>query len=173
MLTVPSVKVGQNRLKAVDEFHYLGGTVSSNCLIDADITSRIAKASAMFGHLSCRLWNTRDVHLSTKLAVYKAVIIPVLLYNCETWMIYRKQFRLLDNFHMRSLRHIAGISWKDRVTNTEVLERCRTRSIEAHIMEAYLRWPGHMARMDEMQILHMLLFGELKQGTWYVGRPLK
>ena len=49
--TVPAVKVGQNRLKTVDEFRYLEGTVSSSCSIDADITSRIAKASAMFGLL--------------------------------------------------------------------------------------------------------------------------
>ena len=53
--TVPAVKVGQNKLKAVDEFRYLGGTISSDCSIDADITSRIAKASATFGRLSRRL----------------------------------------------------------------------------------------------------------------------
>ena len=91
--TVPAVKVSQNRSKAVDEFRYLGGTVSSNCSIQADITSRIAKASATFGRLPRRLWNTRDVHLATKLAVYKAAVIPVLLYNCETWTTYRRQIR--------------------------------------------------------------------------------
>ena len=171
--TVPAVKVGQNKLKAVDEFRYLGGTVSSDCSIDADITSRIAKASARFGRLSRRLWNTRDVHLSTKLAVYKAAVISVLLYNCETWTMYRKQIRQLDSFHTRCLRRIAGINWKDRVTNTEVLERCQTRGIEAHIKEARLRWAGHTARMNETRITCMLLFGELEQGTRHVGRPLK
>ena len=82
--TVPAVKIGQNKLKVLDEFRYLGDTISSNCSIDADITSRMAKASATFGRLSRRLWNTRTVHLSTKLAVYKAAVVPVLLYNCET-----------------------------------------------------------------------------------------
>ena len=171
--TVPAVKVGQNRLKAVDEFRYLGGTVSSNCSVDADITSRIAKASATFGRLSRRLWNTRDVHLSTKLAVYKAAVISVLLHNCETWTMYRRQIRQLDSFHMRCLRRIAGISWKVWVTNTEVLERCRTRGIEAHVMEARLGWAGHMTQMDETRIPRILLFGELEQGTRHVGRPLK
>lgn len=167
------MKVGQTKLKAVDEFCYLGGTTSSNCSIDADITSRIAKASATFGRLSRRLWNTRDLHLSTKLAVYKAAVIPVLLYNCETWMAYRRQIRQLDNFHMRCLRRIAGISWEERLPNTEVLERCRTHGIEAHIVEARQRWAGHVARMGETRIPRMLLFGELKQGTRHVGRPLK
>ena len=171
--TVPAVKVGQNKLKVVDEFRYLGGTISSNCSIDADITSQIAKASATFGCLSRRLWNNRDVHLSTKLAVYKAAVIPVLLYNCETWTMYCRQNRQLDSFHMRCLHRIARISWKDRVTNTEVLERCQTFGIEAHIMEAHLCWAGHMVRMNETQIPCMLLFGELKPGTWHVSRPLK
>ena len=65
------------------------------------------------------------------------------------------------------------ISWKDWVTNTEVLERCRTRGIEACFMEVRLRWAGHTARMNETRIPHMLLFGELEQGTRHVGRPLK
>ena len=171
--TAPAAKVGQNRLKAVNEFRYLWETVSSNCSIDADITSRIAKASATFGRLSRKLWNTRDVHRSTKLAVYKAAVIPVLLYIYETWTMYRRKIRQLDSFHMRCLSRIAGISWKDRVSNTEVLERCRTRGIEAHIMEAPLRWTGHTPRTDEAQIPRMLLFGKLEQGTRHVGRPLK
>ena len=86
---------------------------------------------------------------------------------------YRRQIRQLDSFHMKYLRSIARISWKDRVTNTEVLGRCRTRGIEAHIMEARLEWARHTARMDETRIPRMLLFGELEQGTWHVGRPLK
>ena len=131
-----AVKVGQNRLKAVDEFCYLGGTVSSNCSIGADITlSRIAKASTTFGRLTRRLWNTRDVHLSTKLAVDKAAVSPSVAVNCEIWTMYCRQIRQLDSFHMRCLRPIAGISRKDRVTSIEVPERCRTRGIEAHIRE--------------------------------------
>ena len=86
---------------------------------------------------------------------------------------YRRKIRQLDSFHMRCLRRIAGISWKDRVSNTEVLERCRTRGIEAHIMEARLRWTGHTPRTDEAQIPRMLLFGKFEQGTRHVGRPLK
>ena len=93
-----------SKLKAVNEFRYLGGLISSNCSIDADITSRIAKASATFGRLSRRQWNTWDVHLSTKLVVCKAAVTPVFLYNCETWTMYRRQIRQLDRFHMTCLR---------------------------------------------------------------------
>ena len=88
-------------------------------------------------------------------------------------MMYRRQIRQLDSFHMRCLRRIARISWKDRVTNTEVLERCQTRGIEALIMEVRLRWAGHTARMNDTRIPCMLLFGELEQGTRHVDRPLK
>ena len=76
---------------------------------------------------------------------------------------YRRQIRQLDSFHMRFLRRIARISWEDWVTNTEVLERCQTRGIEAHIMEAHLRWDGH--GYVHRWIPCMLLFCELEQGT--------
>ena len=66
---------------------------------------------------------------------------------------------------MTCLRRIAGINWNDRVTNTAVLEKCRTRGIEAHIFEARLHWARHAAHMDETRIPRMLLFDELEQGT--------
>ena len=83
--TVPVVTVGNETLQAVEQFTYLGSTVSSDCSLDAEITNRISKASVAFGALYSRLWNIAGVHRETKLKVYHAVVIPSLLYACETW----------------------------------------------------------------------------------------
>ena len=42
-----------------------------------------------------------------------------------------------------------GVSWEDRVSNTEVLCRANMPGIEALIMRAQLRWVGHVVRMDD------------------------
>ena len=96
---IPTVTVGSETLILVPKFCYLGGTVSNDCSVDADITAQIAKVSSAFGRLVDRVWIIRDIHLSTKVSVYKAVVLTVQLYNYETWTLYRQ----LDAFHMHCL----------------------------------------------------------------------
>ena len=67
-----------------------------------------------------------------KIAVYRAVVLPTLLYGCETWTCYRRHFKKLDQFHLRCL---LCISWEDRFTNQEVLRRFWMPGVEVLIMK--------------------------------------
>ena len=136
------------------------------------MSNRLAKAGASFGRLWTRVWRERGIKLPTKLAVYRAVVMTSLLYGCETWALYRKQLKTLDQFHLRCLRKIMGISWEDRVPNTEVLHRANMPGVEALIIKAQLRWVGHVVRMDDTRLPKMI-FSELASGTRNTGHPLK
>ena len=70
--------------KVVDKFTYLGSTLSRAVHIDDEVTSRTAKASVAFGRLRTNVWERKGIRLDTKLQVYKAVVLPTLLYACET-----------------------------------------------------------------------------------------
>ena len=105
--------------------------------------------------------------------MYNAVIISSLLYGCETWTLYRRHVKQLEQFHTRSLRSIMRIRWRDRVTNQEVLDRANSTRIEAKILQAQLRWTGHVIRMDETRIPRQLFYGELVSGHRKQGRPQK
>ena len=74
---------------------------------DSEITSRLTKAGIAFGKLQRRLWGVHDVSLKTKIAFYRAVALTTLLYGCETWTLYRRSIRRLDQFYLRCLRKIA------------------------------------------------------------------
>ena len=78
----PTITMKGQRLQVVDKFTYLGSTFSRVVHIDDGVYARIAKASAAFG----RLRGSR-IRLDTKLKVYKAVVLPTLLYACETWTV--------------------------------------------------------------------------------------
>ena len=58
--------------------------------IDDEVNARIAKASAAFGRLRGSGWDQGGISLDTKLKVYKAVVLPTLLYACETWTARQK-----------------------------------------------------------------------------------
>ena len=78
------------KLKVVDKFTYLGSTLSRAVHIDDEVTARIAKASVAFGRLRANVWERGRIKLDTKLKVYKAVVLPTLLYACETWTVYQR-----------------------------------------------------------------------------------
>ena len=80
----PTIRVGNETLKVTDRFCYLGSTLSRSANIDAEIDNRIAKASSAFGRLRKTVWERRGIKAPTKVKVYRATVIPTLLYACET-----------------------------------------------------------------------------------------
>lgn len=169
----PSISIEGTQLKTVEKFKYLGSTISNDGSLDNEISARICKASQALGRLRTRVLNQRSIRSSTKLKVYRAVVLTSLLYGCESWTLYRRHLKQLERFHMRSLRSILNIKWQDRVTNIEVLDRAEMISIEAMILKSQLCWVGHVTRMEDHRLPKQLLYGELCAGKRNTGRPRK
>ncbi|XP_071510462.1 uncharacterized protein [Diadema antillarum] len=169
----PHITIGQTDLKTIDQFTYLGSTITSNARVDKEIDNRLAKASSAFGRLHDRVWKNNHLKKQTKISVYRAVVLPTLLYGSESWALYRHHLRLLERFHQRCLRFILNIHWNDFVTNIKVLELAETTSIEATLMKTQLRWAGHVSRMEDHRLPKVMLYGELSSGHRDRGGPRK
>ena len=167
----PTITVGNETLKVTDRFCYLGSTLSSSANIDAEVENRIAKASSTFGRLRKTVWERRGIKTSTKVKVYRATVIPTLLYACETWTLYERHTRKLQRFHMNCLRRILGISWQEKIPDTEVLALAEIPSMQALLKKTQLRWAGHVARMPDERLPKRLFFGELAKGITQPWRP--
>ena len=107
----PTITIDGHELKAVDDFTYLGSTISSSLTLEAEISSRIAKAAAVMSKLHQRLWNNPSLTVKTKLRVCQACVLSTLLYSSEAWTPYARQERRLNSFYLRCLRHILHIRW--------------------------------------------------------------
>ena len=140
--------VDGNKLNSVLEFTYLGSTISSNGCIDDEIQRRMAKASASFGRLRQRLWNNHHVSMRVKGKICRAIVLSTLRFGTEVWTVYRRQVKKLHVFMMRHQRSIMRITWMDKVTNKEVLERIGLPSVENLLIRKNLRWTGHLIRMS-------------------------
>nr|VZH90198.1 unnamed protein product [Spirometra erinaceieuropaei] len=125
----PQISVNETQLQVVENFPYLGSTLSRNTKIDDEVANRISKASQAIGRLQSTVWNRHGLQLSMKLKMYKAVILPTLLYGAETWVVFTKHARRLNHFHLSCLRRILRLNWQDRIPDTDVLERTGILSI--------------------------------------------
>ena len=152
------------RLQVVDKFTYLGSTLSRVVHIDDEVNARIAKASAAFGRLRGCIWDRSGIRLDTKLKVYRSVVLPTLLYACETWTVYQRHAKRLNHFHTSCLRKLLKIKWQDRIPDIEVLKRAGMQSIHTLLKLAQLRWTGHVTRMPDERLPKKILYGELQVG---------
>ena len=165
------IMVDGNKLNSVLEFTYLGSTISSDGCIDDEIQRRMAKASASFGRLRQRLWNNHHVSMRVKGKIYRAIVLSTLLYGAEAWTLYRRQVKKLHAFMMRHLRSIMRITWMDKVTNKEILERTGLPSMEDLLIRKNLRWTGHLMRMSPDRLPKQVLYSQLSSGHRNRGRP--
>ena len=145
----------------VEKFTYLGSILSKSIVMDDEVNTRLAKTSAAFGLLSRNVWNQRDISEATKIKVYQAVILTILLYGCETWSTYQRHIKKLNHFHTTSLRKIFGITWWKHIPDTKVLPRTSLPSIYSILIQSQLCWAGHVVCMKDHCLLKKLLHGKL------------
>ena len=160
---VRPVQVEGGSVDEVQDFTYLTTNMSRDGEISSEMTRRIARA---FGCLRVPVFKNKDLSLATKRAVYRAVVLAVLLYGAETWTIKAVHIRRLNSFHNRCIRTILGVTryqqWNERLTSQSLSHRFGLqRSISDIILEQRLRWLGHVGCMVEERLPNRLLFGEL------------
>ncbi|KAJ4428345.1 hypothetical protein ANN_24364 [Periplaneta americana] len=108
--------------------------------------------------------------------IYKTVILPVVLYGCETWTLTLREEQRLRVFENKVLRKIFGAK-RDEVTgewrklhNTERHALYSSPDIIRNIKSRRLRWTGHVARMGESRNAYRVLVGR-PEGKRSLGRP--
>uniref|UniRef100_H3ASA6 Reverse transcriptase domain-containing protein n=1 Tax=Latimeria chalumnae TaxID=7897 RepID=H3ASA6_LATCH len=167
----PKIYVNNEALDNVDHFCYLGSTLTSSLSLDRELDVRIGKASVTFGRLTSCVWNNKLLTLNTKVSIYQACVLSTLLYGCESWVTYSKQERRLNSFYLRCLRKILGVTWDQRITNNEVLERTGLQSMQTTLDIRRLCWLGHVEHMPQDRLLKAVLYGQLKNRPRRRGRP--
>merc|ERR1712102_203781 len=128
----PVITINGQKLKETDKFPYLGSVMSDSATIDDEINLRVARASSSFGKLREKVWKRRGLSFETKLQVYRALVLPSLLYGSESWTVYSRHLRKLQSFHS----HILHVKWQERIPDTEVLQRSKYVSIGSMLMES-------------------------------------
>jgi reverse transcriptase-like protein len=160
------------KIEVEDKFPYLGVTVRADQnSAREEVEERIVKAVKVFRALYHPLWKRKQVSTETKVAMYRAAVIPVLLYGCEAWVLSVKESERLEVFQMKCLRVILGITKRDHRTNEEIRKETGQGEIGEILTRNRLRWLGHVARMSADRVPVRLLYGEVG-GRRKPGHPI-
>ena len=164
----PTITLKGQRLQVVDKFTYLGSTLSRVVHIDDEVNARIAKASAAFGRLRGSVWDRSGIRLDTKLKVYKAVVLPALLYACETWTVYQRHAKRLNHFHTSCVRKLLKIKWQDGIPDTEVLKRAGMQSVHTLLKLSTVNMDSPASKRYRTHMGHKWVF------IWVLyGQPIR
>jgi hypothetical protein len=110
-----------------------------------------------------------------KIKIYKTVILPVVLYGCETWSPTLREEHRLRVFENRVWRKIFGPkreedgSWR-KLHNDELHSLYSSPNIVRVIKSRMLKWVRHVARMEEGRAVYSVLVGR-PEGKRPLGRP--
>ncbi|KAJ4450696.1 hypothetical protein ANN_02125 [Periplaneta americana] len=170
-----NINIGDLSFEEVEKFKYLGATVTNINDTREEIKRRINMGNACYYSVE-KLLSSSLLSKNLKVRIYKTVILPVLLYGCETWTLTLREEHRLRVVENKVLRKIFGAK-RDEVTgewrklhNTELHTLYSSPDIIRNLKSRRLRWAGHVARMGESRNAYRVLVGR-PEGKRPLGRP--
>ena len=118
-------------------------------------------------NLDCIL-KIRDITLPAKVHLVKAMIFPVVIYGCESWIVKKAKCRRTDAFELWCWRRLLRVPWTARRSNQSILKEISPEySLEGLMLKLKLQYFGHlMQRADSFQKTLMLgkIEGKMRRG---------
>ena len=99
------------------------------------------------------IFKSRDITLSTKVHLVKAMDFPVVMYGCECWTVKKAEHRRIDAFELWCWRRFLRVPWTARRSNQSILKEITPGcSFEGMMLKLKLKYFGHlMRRVDSLE----------------------
>ena len=87
---------------------------------------------------------SRDITFPTKVCLVKAMVFPVVMYECENWTVKRAECPIIDAFELWCWRRLLRVPWTARISNQSILKEISPGcSLEMNEAETPILWPPH------------------------------
>ena len=111
---------------------------------------------------------SRAITLPTKVHLVKAMVLPVVMYGCESWTLKKAEHQRIDAFELWCWRRLLRVPWTARRSNQPILKAISPEySLEGLMLKLKLQYCGHlMRRVDSLEKTLMLggIWGRRRRG---------
>ena len=169
------MKTDSSSFERVEEFRYLGKNLTNENSIQDEIKSILMSGNASYRSVE-NLLSSSFLSRNLKIKIYRTIIIPFVLYGCETWSLTLWEERRLRVFENRVLRRICGPK-RDEVTgewrklhNEELNDLYCSPNNARVIKSRRMIWAWHVARMGWGGACTGFWWRNLRE-RYHLGRP--
>ena len=144
-------------VETVADFIFLGSKITADGEYNHEIKRRLLLGRKVMSNLHSML-KIRDITLSTKVRLAKAMVFPVVMYGCESWTLKKVEHRRIDAFGLWCWRRLLRVPWTARRSNQSILKKTSPEySLERLMQKLKLQYFGHlMQRTDSFEKALML-----------------
>ena len=135
--------------ETVADFIFLGSKITADGDCSHDIKRRLLLGRKVMTNLDS-IFKSRDITLSTKFCLVKAMVFPVVMYGCESWTVKKAEHRRIDAFELWCWRRLLRVPWTARRSNQSILKEVSLGcSLEGLMVKLKLQYSGHLMRRVE------------------------
>ena len=152
---ITSWQIDGETVETVADFMFPGSKVTADGDCSHEIKRHLLLERKVMTNIDSIL-KSRDITLSTKVHLVKAMVFPVVMYGCESWTIKKAEHRI-DAFELLCWRRLLRVPWTERRFNLSILKEISPWcSLEGLLLKLKLQYFGHLIRADSFEKTLML-----------------
>ena len=117
---ITSWQIDGERVETVADFIFLGSKITADGDCSHEIKRRLLLGRKVMTNLDSIL-KSRDITLSTKVSLVRAMVFPVVMYGCESWTVKKAECQRIDAFKLWGWRRLLRVPWTARRSNQSIL----------------------------------------------------
>ena len=154
---ITSWEIDGETVETVTNFIFLGSKITADGDCSHEIKRPLLLGRKVMTNLDI-IFKSRDITLSTKVHLVKALVFPVVMYGCESWTVKKAERRRIDAFELWCWRRLLRVLWTARRSNQSIRKEVNPGcSLVGLMLKLKLQYFGHlMRRADSFEKTQML-----------------
>ena len=139
-----SWEIDGEAVEIVSDFIFLGSRITADGDYSHEIKRHLLLGRKVMTNLDSIL-KSRDIILPTKVHLVKAMVFPVVMYGCESWIVKKAELQRIDAFELWCWRRLLRVPWTARRSNQSILKEISPGiSLEGMMLKLKLQYFGHL-----------------------------
>ena len=141
---ITSWQIDGERVEKVADFIFEGSKITADGDCSHEIKRRLLLGRKVMTYIDSIL-KSRDIIISTKICLVKAMVFPVVMYGCESWTIKKTEHQKIDAFELWCWRRLLRVPWTAKRSNQSILKEISPGcSLEGLMLKLKLQYFGHL-----------------------------